>query len=363
MMIFLILVFGCYIILMLVLLYGWERALTPLKLGNSDLKSITVIVPVRNEEENLERIFQSCNALNYPAEKLEIIFVNDHSSDNSVKLLQDSNFTIINQLQEKHGKKDAISFGIANSKSEIIVTTDADCTHHPDWLQSINLLFQNPHTQLVVGSVAMRRMNSFFDRLQSIEFSSLIGSGAALLQFQIPAMANGANLAFRREAFLEVDGYIGNEHIPSGDDEYLLRKIFSTYPEGVVFNNQSNAVVETKPQSSIRSFFKQRIRWAGKWKHQTSTKLKILAFIVFFFQMFFLTMLYLFIAKSNREITLLLLTKVAMEGIFLWRVCLFLQTKFSLMAFMLLQLLYPVYVIVTAITSLIVPVDWKDRKS
>jgi len=366
--VFLLIVFGFYFLFLFLVMYGWERALAQEVPPSAYFHSIAVIIPVRNEEANIQRLMGSLQSLHYPKEKLEMILVNDHSTDNTRLLLSEwvsPQIKIINLEKDVFGKKPAITRGVESTVAEIIVTTDADCIYHPDWLQSVNLFFSNRQVQMAVGPVAIdqKKSKSFFATLQAIEFSSLIGSGASLLQFGIPAMANGANLAFRREAFVSVKGYEGNLHIASGDDEYLMRKIFQAFPAGVVFNNRTEAVTGTLPQPDLSAFFHQRFRWAGKWKRQTSQKVKWIAVLVFLFQLSFLLSMYLALGHNLLLARVLLLAKAGLEGIFLWRVCQFLGVRFSLLPFALLQFVYPVYVVFTAIASLFFGFDWKGRKS
>jgi biofilm PGA synthesis N-glycosyltransferase PgaC len=357
----LLIVFGLYFLCLLALLYGWERMLQQ-KIPHSDRHlTISVIVPFRNEQAHVAQLIDSLKKLSYTSEKLQVIFVNDYSTDETKTLLVNlpSN-SLVFDLSQSTGKKAAISLGVEKANGEIIVTTDADCTHHPDWLQTINNQFNNPKLQLLVGPVAIQS-RSFFSMLQAIEFSSLIGSGAALLQWSVPAMANGANLAFRREAFLAVNGYEGNQHIASGDDEFLLRKIHQKFPEGISFNNDENSVVMTEPQLSLPAFFQQRLRWASKWKHNTSLMAKLVAVIVFLFQVSIIALLISVTICPNRPLQIIVFSKLAIDGIFLWRISTFLKTKFSFFAFIILEFVYPIYVIVIALLSQVVPFKWKDR--
>lgn len=329
-----------------------------------DYYSIAVIVPFRNEEQNIERLIQSLLSLNYPKDKLEIILINDHSSDQSVDVvnkINSPNIQLLNLMQQDKGKKKAITRGIEKAIAEIIVTTDADCVHHPDWLVSINSLFSGGQTQMVVGAVAMSYDSSFFSKLQAIEFSSLIGSGAALLQWNVPAMANGANLAFRKSAFHKVRGYEGNEHIASGDDEYLLRKIFNAFPGSVIFNSNPNSIVQTQSQPSMYSFLQQRLRWAGKWKYNPDMKAKLVAALVFIFQLAFIALIVITLINPSPSLRFIALAKIGIDGIFLWRVCGFLKSRFSFLAFVLLEFIYPVYVILIAVLSLFSNYSWKGR--
>ncbi len=363
--VFLLFVFGFYFIFILALMYGWEKTIVESIPSASIFHPISVIVPFRNEEKNIERLMLSLLSLDYPNDKIQIILVNDHSSDQSVELAEKfrtSKIQIISLPPRETGKKKAITKGIELSMAQIIVTTDADCVHHPDWLNSINAYFTNPQIKMVVGPVAIHQTNSLLAKLQAIEFSSLIGSGAALLHWDIPAMANGANLAFSREVFYQLGGYEGNEHIASGDDEFLLKKFFKEYPQGTAFNNQARTVVSTLPQPTLGAFLSQRFRWASKWKYQTNAKVKVLAMGVFLFQMSFMAAFFLAIVRHQSWAALLLLAKVGLEGIFLFRVSQFLGVRYSILHYALLQFVYPIYVVVTAVLSLLLSPAWKDRK-
>jgi len=361
-----ILIFGFYFLFLLALLYGWEITLGQSIPDSINFHSIAVIVPFRDEGENMETLIQSLLSLNYPKEKLQIILVNDHSTDLSVeqiKKFESKQIQLVNLQDIEIGKKAALSKGVEKATSEIIVTTDADCIHPQDWLKSINNFFSNPKAQMLVGAVAIQDSKSFFTKLQQIEFASLIGSGASLLHWRIPAMANGANLAFRREAFISVKGYEGNKHIASGDDEFLLKKLFEVFPNGVIFNNQVLSVVKTNSQQNMLTFFQQRLRWAGKWKHQTNRKVKLGALGVFIFQLSFIVTFFLLGSEHQRLASILLFAKAGIEGIFLFRVCQFLGIRFTIIPFVVLQLVYPFYVALTAVLALFLRSNWKGRKS
>ena len=137
---------------------------------------------------------------------------------------------------------------------------------------------------MVFGGVKLEG-SSFFSALQSHEFLSLIGTGAATLWYGLPSMCNGANLAFRKAIFFEVGGYANNLHIPSGDDEFLMRKIFQLFPEGIQFVSDSDAVVSTPASLALKEFVHQRVRWAGKWKHNVSSWNAVVAIFIFCFQL------------------------------------------------------------------------------
>lgn len=169
-------------------------------------ESVTVVVPFRNEVDNLEALAECLNLQSHPS--FEVIFVDDHSDDGSHELMEgiapSFNFKHrIEKLELGSGKKKAIQYAIERSTGEIILTTDADCTMGKDWIETMLSSFVKDDVQLVIGPV-MLKGDTWWKKLQSIEFSALIGMTKVLADLKRPTMANGANLAFTRSAFEKV---------------------------------------------------------------------------------------------------------------------------------------------------------------
>ncbi len=362
---FFITVFGIYFLFLFLLLIGWNKSASIQKIESS-AHFLSIIIPFRNEEVNLFALVESLLKLDYPKEKFEVLLINDHSTDDSLnraRQLSDNYPNIKIVAPPSNGKKNAIAYGVEISKGEIIVTTDADCEVPKEWLASINNQFQNRSICMVVGAVRVKSDNSFFSKLQAMEFSSLIGSAASSLSLGFPTMANGANLSYRKHAFVQVNGYDGNTQIASGDDEFLMRKVIKKFGvSSLKFLNDSNAVVTTSPQASIVDFFIQRIRWAGKWRHNSDPFILLLALFVLLFQTTWLAAIVcLFFGHAKSLMIALLVTKIFLEGLFLFAVSRFLRQKFHVHAFFFLQIIYPVYVVVVGILSNVVRVSWKGR--
>ncbi len=326
-----ILLFFAYLLLVGLMVFGWTRGLkkvVPLK--HTSQPSISVVIAARNESQTIERILKDISRQTY--DDFNVIVVNDASTDKTSEIVrqyaaQDARFTLVRSGGE--GKKAALTTGIQASKGEIIVTTDADCSLDRHWLQLISGYFQDRETMLVFGGVKISS-STFFSTIQAHEFLSLIGTAAATLSWGFPTMCNGANLAFRKQVFHEVGGYNDNLHIPSGDDEFLMRKIFQVYPKGIKFVACKQAVVMTS-SVSMHQFIHQRIRWAGKWTRNSSMWSICLAVFIFLFQLSVLAMpwaVFLGVVSVPLAITLLTL-KVAMEGVFLKKISEFLKVQFN----------------------------------
>jgi cellulose synthase/poly-beta-1,6-N-acetylglucosamine synthase-like glycosyltransferase len=353
-------VIAVYCLLLLVLRAGWSKAIRHCSGDNVSSIFISVIVPFRNEATNLPQLLHSLTGQSY--RHFEILLVNDHSEDDSLALASkylSANMRVIDNAGT--GKKSAITTGVMASRGEVIVTTDADCQTPPEWLQHIANYFQGSEVKFAFGPVRIATDGSFFSHLQALEFSSLIGSGAAAAAWTSPVMCNGANVAYRKVVFEEVDGYTGNVHVASGDDEFLMRKVAARYPGGAQFMGDKEVIVTTKAASRVTDFFSQRLRWASKWKHNTSAVAIVAALVVWLIQLSWLVVLVQTFIVFTPTLGALVAAKLAAEIIFLWPVCRFLYTRWSFASFFALQLLYPVYVVAIGIMANFLPNTWKGR--
>jgi len=360
------LILSLYCLLLVVFLFGWimiRRQSMPVK-GNAT-PGISIVVAVRNEEENIQTLLHDLSAIVYPAGKFEVIIVNDHSTDATTEKVKArignlSRARLLELPEGKKGKKEALRLGIEQAQFEIIATTDADCRFSKNWLTCLSLYFEQGETKMVVGAVKLTADNSFFSRLQVTEFASLVGSTAAAIGLGHPILCNGANLAFQKSAFNEVQGYDGNLQIASGDDEFLMRKIMHHYPGGIKFLNYYEAVVSSHAQTTIQGFFHQRLRWAGKWKHNTDSLTRLLAVFIFTSHIAFAGLV--FRSFFWPDITLgLVIGKIFLEGVFIFWVDRFLDRRFDILAFLSLQIMYPVYVTTIGVFSLFSAYRWKSR--
>ncbi len=345
---------------------GWKRAVQP-SCHFSPVSFVSIIVPFRNEATVIAHLLEDLSTQRYTA--FEIILVNDHSEDDTLEVIAHltQKFPLLKERIAIHhcsaqsGKKAALTLGVKQATGDIILTTDADCRVDSYWIESILSEF-TINTQMVVGGVRLSA-NNFFQRLQQLEFVSLIGSGAATLGWHFPSMANGANLAYRKSAFESVGGYAGNEHIPSGDDEFLLRKIVKQYPKSVRFVVTPKSIVETRAVDTLKIFLLQRVRWAGKWRLHTSFFSKVLALSIFFFQLTFLAMpILMVLGVISWPLALVgMFCKALLEFLFLYPVAQRLGVIFPWLAFGVLQLIYPYYVVTVGLLANGSKYTWKGR--
>ena len=362
--IYFLVVLGFYFLFLLSLLVGLRISSSERHASSENNEFISVIVAMRNEKTNIGNLLRTLSQQSYPINNFEVIVVDDQSEDGSKQeaeawLDRLPVLKILSLGEEKKGKKAALGLGIERARGEVIATTDADCLVPTEWLANINRSFHLEEINMCIGAVALQNEDKFFSKLQSVEFVSVMATGISLAKLTKPTMCNGANLSFRKKAFEEVGGYSGNEHIASGDDEFLMRKISAKYSNSI--HTMTDSVVVTKPQASLADFVHQRLRWASKWKHNSSAFARLLAIFVFIFQLSWLTLIPLTVLSPSSFFVILLASKVLLELIVLSYTSRSLGMKFSLPAFAVLQLLYPVYVLYIGLFSQIENHQWKGR--
>ena len=203
----------------------------------------------------------------------------------------------------------------------------------------------------------------FIDDVQSLEFSSLIGAGAAAIYYNMPILCNGANLAFRRDTFFEVHGYEGYEKIISGDDEFLMYKISKRHPSKISFLKSNQAAVHIQPKSGFREFYHQRRRWSGKWKKHANPFNKLLAIYIFTVQLSFLLLFISGILKLVPPYTVILMLtiKLLLEFIYFKQMYLFFIKELKVIPFIISSLVYPLYAVIFGILSNMGGYEWKGR--
>lgn len=272
----------CYAMIMLVYLAGFARArLYPVEQSDTTRLRVAVVVPVRNEALVVEKCISSVLGGTYPADLVELVVVDDFSTDEtasvvtglfanrcdnqSVKRLIRLSAYLPPERSLFPNKKKAVELAVAASNADIIVTTDADCVVPPNWLKVVVSRFvTDKELQILASPVLCDSGDSLVERYQALDFIGLMGITAAGYQLGWHQMGNGANLAYRKSAFLSVNGYEGNDHIPSGDDMFLLSKIDNKWPGSARFLPAREALVITQPCPDWRSFFRQRTRWGSK---------------------------------------------------------------------------------------------------
>ncbi|WP_219846573.1 glycosyltransferase [Salinibacter sp. 10B] len=233
--------------------------------------SVSVVVPARNEADDIDTCLDSLRACDYPDDKLEIIVVDDFSTDGTperVRQRQPAGMPATadpvrlvkmaaEQPENGNHKPAAVATGVDAATGDVILTTDADCTVPSTWIRSM-VRRCTPETPFVAGPVAYEHADRFLPRLQALELMGLIGYGAGTLGIGLPTFCNSANVAYRREA---IDALAA---APNGaaQDELLLQHVAYDTERDVTFNPDPAALVTTAPTSSFSGYLAQQARWA-----------------------------------------------------------------------------------------------------
>jgi len=342
-----------------------------IKSGNAELKSVSIIVPFRNESQNIVNCYNSLVNQNYPQDKYEIIFIDDNSTDDSVhklgKIIKNQNIKVLklnNTSINKAFKKQAVKLGIEKSEGEIIVTTDADCTHPENWLATL-LSYYDDETAFISGPVEFNASKSIFSQLQILEFAGLVLTGAGLIGSGRPIICNAANLTFRKKVFFEVGGYDDMMNLSSGDDELLMQKIAATKKYKIKFAFSKNAIVRTEANKNLTNFYQQRKRWASKSLFYKSKLLLInlLAIFLFFLNLLLLPFIAIFI---NQYIVLPFLFEFFIKMLLEYRIVNFgkkyLFDNLRMKLFLFAEIVHVPYIIISAISGVIGNYKWKNRE-
>ncbi len=299
-----------YSLLICYLAYGWFRLKSGHPSGYEFYTKVSVIIPARNEHENIGLLLGDISRQTYPADHMEVIVVDDSSEDETAKLAQKGmqEYQIpgrVIRLQEvspnSSPKKRALTEGINRASGELVITTDADCRAGTDWLKTMVSHYQKSGSVLLSGPVKHAPLKTFFSKIQALEFNSLIASGAGAIGAGTALMSNGANLAFRRKAFLAVKGYEGNESFVSGDDVFLMMKLQQAFGKhAITFVKNPGAIVSTAAKNTWQEFMEQRTRWASKTRAYKTFFALFTSLMVFFFNFLLLiSPLYLLLHPSG----------------------------------------------------------------
>ena len=347
------------------------RRLSPSAKNSDFTPFVSVIIPFRNESHNILASLESLQNQSYPNDKFEVIYVNDSSEDDSLQKITGaiklSNIKVISVpadfFQNAH-KKRAIKFGINNSSGEIIVTTDADCTHHINWLRNMISVFDKD-TGFVSGPVKFVEENSLFEKLQKLEFSGLVLTGAGQIGIGKPLICNAANIAYRKSAFDSVNGFDDQLNLSSGDDELLMQKIAKANIFKVKFCYNIEAIVLTKGNESLNKFYNQRKRWASKGLFYADKIVIIKLVLIFLFYLSLPLQIILAIFQSKIFIISaigILFIKFILEYFILRKGVNFLFTKRLLKYLILAEIVQIPYIIISAISGALGNYSWKSRK-
>ncbi|MEO7394834.1 MAG: glycosyltransferase [Chitinophagaceae bacterium] len=359
-----------FILYSLLIIYYWQswKAIPDFTITDPTVSTkISVIIPARNEESNIGKLLEALQNQTYSSGLFEVIVVDDHSTDKTAVVVSQFPFVKVIELKEENinsYKKKAIETGIAMATGELIVTTDADCIPPKEWLQIIASFRKGKNAVFIAAPVVLDCNSSVVEMFQSLDFMILQGITGASVYKNSHSMCNGANLAYDRKVFFEVNGFAGVDHIASGDDMLLMYKVWKLYPDKVHYLKSKNAIVSTRPMQTWKAFFNQRIRWASKAKKYDDKRIIAVLLLVYIFNFSFLVLLvagwwhiYYWIA-----LMVILVLKTIIELSFFMSLSQFFNKNWAPKFFPLFQPLHIMYTIISGLFGQFGKYEWKGRK-
>lgn len=361
----------------LILLYRkWFLKLKPFSIPTSFQPQISfsIVIPARNEEKKISNCLQSIFHQNYSSKLFEVIVIDDHSTDQTTKIIEELqkqylNLKMIRLEDELFGKiinsykKKAIEKAIEISKNEWIVTTDADCVVKENWLLSFAAIIQKKQPVFIAAPVVFSDDGSMLSKFQNIDFITLQGITAASVSAGFHSMCNGANIAYKKDVFYKVSGFNGIDKIASGDDMMLMNKIKQKFPSQIAFLFCKDAIVTTNPMPNLRSFLNQRIRWASKADVLKDKNIFLVLALVYLLNasLFLMFILSIFNLKLFTFWIVFLLLKSLVEISFIHSV----EKFFGRFLFLWIPILQPLHITYTTIAGWLGKFGtyhWKGRK-
>jgi len=355
-----------YFFLILLFIIGFDRVKEPTE-NQSPQTHFSVIIPFRNEANRLPHLLVSITTLEYRKDFFEIILVDDDSTDGSVQLINnfctdnpDIDIKLLKNIRSSNSpKKDAISIAIPKAKYDWIISTDADCILPPLWLVIFNTSIVTNEPNMLVAPVSFKSNSSFLTQFQLIDFLSMQGATIGGFGMRQPFMANGANLAYKKDLFLTLNGFEDNNFIASGDDVFLLENFIAHDKTKVLFLKNIEALVTTFPTNTWAELIQQRKRWAAKATHFKNPFAKGIGMVVFLAN--FIIVFSFIMGFFNLQFLWLLIPKAVIDTILIYKTAHLYQEQLKPISYLKTVVFYSFFTIFIAITSMFGSFKWKGR--
>ncbi len=328
--------------------------------------ALTLLVPVRNEAKNLPDLIIDIRSQSYSSDKFEVIFINDHSDDRSLEIIESltkeaGNTKLLHLPEHLQGKKEAISLGIQEARNGRIIQTDADCRLSQDFIRE-HAEAAAGNQVFIAGPVRHAQSKKLLDNLEALEFMSLIGSSMGSFLTKKPVMCNGANLSYDKAFYLRNEQELKKIPSPSGDDIFLLIRAKKEGME-MVYLLSENAAVMTGHAGSFKAFIQQRIRWGSKARFYADSDMIYLALLTLLMNIYIIATL---VAALIDPIYWLLFgttlfIKSLADLLLLSATAKHLNRRKLLWYFPLAAIFYYFYLVLTGLLSLFTGYHWKGR--
>jgi len=346
------------------------------RLHNTILSTpVTVIVIVRNECKNILACLTSI--LSNPAKLLhQVIVVDDHSDDDTtsqiesladpkIELLQLSDFQSLSQYGSSY-KKSGLHYALSRCQTNWVMTTDGDCIVGDSWINAMLKHAEVNNSDMMTGPIVLHGDNSIVQRWQSIEMMGTMAGTMAGIQSKTYYSANAANMLFRKADYLE---YLDAEkhNYASGDDVFFVQWM-AKKKKKIGFSKDSDAIVSTGAESTLRGLYQQRLRWSTKTMAYKDIGMKALMALIFIFHMLiFINLVFGCVLMNARLFSasiLMLLIKAIFDFRLLNRLSRFFDHPYRLnQGFFIMIFLHSLYIVMIGIIGLFVKnYRWKGRR-
>jgi poly-beta-1,6-N-acetyl-D-glucosamine synthase len=271
-----------YIGFVIWLILGLSKAKKNRPAAASVLNRFSLVIPFKNEASNLPELFRSILHTDYPHDYFEVVFVDDHSSDNSLAMVEEfcasqSNARVI--ITGSAGKKGALLTAMGEATNPLIVCCDADTQWHRERLKALNDVYEAQKPAMIIGRVQMRaQLKGMFNLMQAMEYKSVEAVTFGSAGHCRPQLCSGANLLFDKRLIDDAEKVFRTD-IASGDDMFLL-DYFKKRGEKIDFAHSKGATVYIQTEPAHR-FFNQRARWTSKFPGYASWDILYTGALVF----------------------------------------------------------------------------------
>lgn len=355
-----------YIIVIGIITIGWIRIPQTSTKKITVKTKVSVIIAVRNEAGNIYHLLESLVKQTYDPNLFDIVIVDDHSEDETVniinKYIHNDIISITLIKADKKGKKSALLQGINYSNSELIITTDGDCSVNSNWISAFVDYYVSSNKKVISGPVTYSSSGGFWEGFFRLDFSSLVAAGAGSIGVGLPLMGNGANMAFSKEIYTDFDNR--NDKHASGDDVFLMHHVTKKFgAKSLGFLKNEDSMVITHAPNNISSFMSQRMRWGSKAKGYRLIWPIVVSLVVFLFNAGLSAILIsgFFMSWAFIVYALLVITKYFIDFPLVYRYLNFSNAPRLKPLFFFAEFIYPLYIFTASILALFFKFSWKNR--
>ena len=330
---------------------------------NASSKYISIIIPAKNESKTIENCLQGLLEQDYPADYMEIILVNDCSEDNTGEIIDQysEKYTYIQSIhidrmnQNNNGKLYAIDQGVIRSKGDIIITTDADIEMGKKWVSSM-VANINSDIGLIVGMTMDNYTNKVIHLFQALDGASIKIVSALFVTIGFPITCQGSNLAFLKEAYMEVRSRVLELGKAYGNREWLMQEIDMHTKWGIKEQLAMDSIAYTKPQDSWSSLINQRSRWASTGKNYSKMSIRLYLTMLYFS---FVSLLIIPFILNFKLTILIWSVKLLIDYLVTIQMLKLINDLKLIKAFPIVFILQPILVVLTAFLGTFRMYKWK----